>query len=293
VSTSGTDELEIFRRVLERNATQLRRDLPWIGCNDPWAILVSEVMLQQTQVARVLEPWRRFLATFPTANSCADAPLAQILQLWEGLGYHRRAKALHGAARMIRDQFGGEVPRDAASLLSLPGVGHYTANAVGSFAFGERVAVLDTNVGRVLARAVANQTLGARRAQTLANELLPENGVAAHNQALLDLGAQFCRSRPLCDSCPLSDACRWNLEGGDDPAPRSASVSRPQSAFEGSDRQLRGRVLGLLRQGQVTSSRVVADVAPGENERVVRIVESLVNDGLVERKGNQLRLAMT
>ncbi len=248
-------------------------------------------MLQQTQVARVLEPWRRFLATFPTPTKCAQAPLADVLRLWEGLGYHRRAKALHGAARMIRDEFVGEVPRDVPSLLSLPGVGQYTANAVASFAFGARVAVLDTNVGRVLARAVANRTLGAREAQELVNNLLPARRVAAHNQALLDLGAQYCRSKPLCDACPLSNVCRWNVEGGDDPAPRSAGVSRPQSAFEGSDRQLRGRVLGLLRQGRAPSSHVADHVAPQEKQRVARIVDGLVSDGLVEREGVFLRLA--
>lgn len=290
MTTSGTDQLEAFRRALHRSAPQLKRDLPWIAHEDPWAILVSEVMLQQTQVPRVLEPWRRFLATFPTPTSCADAPLAAILRRWEGLGYHRRAKALHGAARMIRDEFGGEVPRDVASLHRLPGVGKYTANAVGSFAFGQRVAVLDTNVGRVLARAVANKTLAARRAHDLADDLLPMRGVAAHNQSMLDLGAQFCRSKPLCGSCPVARACRWNIEGGVDPAPRSASVSRPQSAFEGSDRQMRGRILRVLRSSDVTLSDLVVSVAPGEGERVDRIVDGLISDGLVERDRARLRL---
>jgi len=194
---------------------------------------------------------------------------------------------------MIRDEFAGDVPRDVASLLALPGVGKYTANAVASFAFGERVAVLDTNVGRVLARAVANATLRPREAQALANDLLPSKDVAAHNQALLDLGAQYCRARPLCDACPLHPVCRWRREGGEDPAPRSASVSRPQSTFEGSDRQLRGRVLGLLRRGSATSSQVATHVAPHETQRVARVLEGLVRDGLVECDGAYVRLATT
>lgn len=254
-------------------------------------MLVSEVMLQQTQVARVLEPWRRFLDAFPNATACADAPLSSTLRLWEGLGYHRRARALHRAACVLRDDYGGAVPEDVVALRTLPGVGEYTAHAVASFAFGQRVAVLDTNVGRVLARAVANRTLGAREACDLAYELLPASNVASHNQALLDLGAQYCRSKPRCTSCPLARSCRWNLEGGPDPAPLSAAVSRRQSSFEGSDRQVRGRVLGLLRRGDASLSAVGAHVATTDPARLERIIADLVADGLVERAGRRLRLA--
>jgi A/G-specific adenine glycosylase len=269
----------------------LSRPLPWIGLKDPWAVLVSEVMLQQTQVSRVLGPWRRFVDAFPTPNSCADAPLSDVLRLWEGLGYHRRAKSLHEAARSIRDGFAGEVPRRVVALRSLPGVGEYTANAVASFAFSQRVAVLDTNVGRVLARAVSNRTLEAREARELATALLPARGVAQHNQALLDLGAQFCRSTPRCPTCPLAEVCRWKVDGGEDPAPRSAAVSRPQSRFEGSDRQVRGRVLGVLRREPVTFAALAALVVHVEAPRLERIVGELVSDGLVEHDGCQLGLA--
>jgi A/G-specific adenine glycosylase len=248
-------------------------------------------MLQQTQVARVLEPWRKFLEAFPDPSACADAPLSNVIRLWAGLGYHRRAKALHDAARVIRDEHGGEVPADVAALRRLPGVGEYTANAVASFAFGQRVAVLDTNVGRVLARAVANRSLAAREARELAHALLPARAVASHNQALLDLGAQYCRASPRCDSCPLASACRWNLEGGEDPAPLSAAVSRRQPVFEGSDRQVRGNILGLLRRDDASLTAVVSHVAPEDRSRVERIVADLVEDGLVERAGRQLRLS--
>jgi A/G-specific adenine glycosylase len=254
-------------------------------------VLVSEVMLQQTQVARVLEPWHRFLSSFPTPEACADAPLSSIIRHWEGLGYHRRAKALHAAARMIRDQFDGRVPSDPIALRSLPGVGEYTASAVSSFAFGARVAVLDTNVGRVLARAVANRTLSVREAREFSRDLLPVRGVAGHNQAMLDLGAQFCRSTPVCESCPLATVCRWRIEGGDDPAPRSAAVSRPQSAFEGSDRQVRGRILAVLRREGVSLNALVKDVAPLDPARLERVLSGLERDGLVERDGRRLFLA--
>ena len=131
----------------------------------PWAVLVSEVMLQQTQTSRVVEPWRRFLERFPTPTSCADAPLSTVLTVWAGLGYPRRAKAIHDAARVMRDDHDGAVPREVAQLLQLPGVGEYTAHAVASFAFAKPVAVLDTNVGRVLARAIENRTLRHREAR--------------------------------------------------------------------------------------------------------------------------------
>ena len=184
-------------------------------------------MLQQTQTSRVIEPWRRFVAAFPTASACADASLADVLRLWEGLGYHRRAKALHEAARLIRDEFGGVVPSEVPALRSLPGVGEYTAHAVASFSFGRPVAVLDTNVGRVLARAVENRTLSAREARGVAHALLPRRDVASFNQSMLDLGAQFCRSSPRCDDCPVARVCRWRLEGGADPAPRVSYMRLP------------------------------------------------------------------
>jgi A/G-specific adenine glycosylase len=289
VTTSGSSGPASFRRALRRAAPGLARDLPWINHGDPWAVLVSEFMLQQTSVTRVREPWRRFLTRFPTAASCADAALAEVMRHWEGLGYHRRAKALHDSATMIRDRFGGQVPNDVERLRQLPGVGEYTAHAVASFAFARRVAVLDTNVGRVLARAVANRPLGHREAATMAQELLPTRDSARFNQAMIDLGAQYCRARPHCDTCPVARSCRWNLEGGIDPAPRSAAVSRPQAPFAGSDRQLRGRLLAELRCGPRSCAtlheRLAMEPAKGEH-----LLAQLVRDGLVERRAGLVQL---
>jgi len=247
-------------------------------------------MLQQTQTSRVIEPWFRFLDHFATPTDCADATLSDVLRLWQGLGYHRRAKSLHDAARMIRDEFSGQVPSGVDDLRRLPGVGDYTANAVASFAFAARVAVLDTNVGRVLARAVANRGLRTVEARAIAHQLLPRSDVAAFNQAMLDLGAQFCTSSPLCARCPVARACRWRLEGGDDPAPRSAGVSRPQSAFEGSDRQIRGRVLAHLRAVDSTTTELAAHLMDVESARLARVLDGLVSDGLVEVRGGRARL---
>ena len=253
-------------------------------------MLVSEVMLQQTQTARVIGPWTRFLEAFPTPSACADAPLSEVLRLWGGLGYHRRAKALHDAATMIRDEFGGEVPTRVADLRRLPGIGEYSANAVGSFAFGHHVAVVDTNVGRVLARAIANRTLSVSDARVAANALLPRSGAASFNQSMLDLGATYCTSTPRCATCPVARACEWRREGGPDPAPRSAGVSRPQSAFRGSDRQARGRVLAALRERPRTTQHLLTSLEGVDERRGAQLIAGLVADGLIEQRGRVVRL---
>ncbi|MDE3065070.1 MAG: A/G-specific adenine glycosylase [Acidobacteriota bacterium] len=281
MTTPGTDAERAFRRALTRAAPALARPLPWIGHRDPWAVLVSEVMLQQTSTSRVVAPWTAFMDRFATPADCARAPLAEVLRLWGGLGYPRRARSLHAAARAIRDDHGGVVPSSIEELRRLPGVGDYTAAAVASFAFGQRVAVLDTNVGRVLARAVSNATLTPAQARAVASRLLPRRGSAAFNQAMIDLGATVCRSRPRCDDCPVARACRWRREGGEDPATRSAGVSRRQKPYEGSDRQVRGRVLAHLRAAPsdlASLARALDDVAEA---RLRAVLGGLDADGLV------------
>jgi A/G-specific adenine glycosylase len=253
--------------------------------------MVSEVMLQQTQTSRVIEPWTRFIDAFPTPRACAEAPLSEVLRLWGGLGFPRRAKALHDAARMIRDEFNGEVPSEVSDLRRLPGIGEYSANAVASFAYGRTVAVIDTNVGRVLARAVANRTLTRGEARDEARDLLPRTNGASFNQAMLDLGAQFCTAKPRCASCPVARACKWNLEGGPDPAPRSAGVSRPQSKFQGSDRQVRGRLLAALRERPHSRQQLLAGLDDVDAKRGGDLIDALVADGLVERRGRLVRLS--
>jgi A/G-specific adenine glycosylase len=277
--------------VLRRVAPAISRDLPWIDHDDPWAVLVSEFMLQQTQTSRVLGPWRSFLDAYPTPKDCADASLESVLQRWSGLGYHRRAKALHDAARRIRDEFNGEVPSDVADLRSLPGVGDYTANAVASFAYGKSVAVLDTNVGRILSRALENRTLRTSEAREAAQALLSKRESRAFNQAMLDLGAQFCRSSPRCDVCPVASVCRWRLEGGIDPAPKSAAVSRPQPAFAGSDRQVRGRILAALREEPQSRAQLRARLRDVGDDRTTNVLASLIRDGLVARSGRLIHLS--
>lgn len=261
-------------RVL-RWATAHHRDLPWRRTRDPWAVLVSEVMLQQTQVDRVVPRWEAFLGRWPTTSACAAAPLGDVLVAWQGLGYPRRANALHSTATRIELDHGGEFPDDLDALLALPGIGPYTARAVLAFAFERDAAVVDTNVGRVLARR-AGAALTPRAAQSTADEWVPDGHGWAWNQALLDVGARCCRPRsPRCGDCPVAPGCAWYAAGLPDPDPAtgSAAVSRPQARFEGSARQARGRLLAALAAGALSAAEARAHDAA--------VVASLVADGLV------------
>lgn len=283
-----------FTRSLLAWGVGRRDDLPWRATDDPWAVLVSETMLQQTQVDRVASRYRSFLDRFPTPAVMAEAPRSDVIRLWHGLGYNRRAVHLHDAARTIVDRHGGRVPAELDGLLELPGVGPYTARAVASLAFGADVGVLDTNAARVLARACAGRPLRRAEAQALADDLVPRGRARAWNQAVMDLGAEVCTKRaPDCGCCPVVDACSWALSGraAPDPAVGTAGASAPQARFEGSDRQGRGRLVAALRSGAfpVDQAAVVAGW-PEEPERAARVVDALVADGLAEVRDGRLEL---
>ena len=255
------------------------RDLPWRHTRDPWGVLVSEVMLQQTQVPRVLPKWLAFMEVFPTPAACAASPLGDVLRLWQGLGYPRRARNLHATAGAVNAA--GGFPSTLDGLLALPGVGQYTARAVLAFAFEADAAVVDTNIARVYAR-VAGHRLTAREVQALADEALVPGESWAWNQSLMDLGAVLCRpTAPACGECPLRDACAWR--GSDtepDPAVGSAGVSGRQARFEGSDRQARGRLMKALTVGSVRAADLPAVIGRSAGE-AERLVAGLVADGLV------------
>ena len=275
-------------------AEGVRADLPWRATRDPWAVLVSELMLQQTQVVRVVPRYLRFLASFPTVSDCADASVGEVVRAWEGLGYNRRAVNLHRASREIVRLHGGVVPDHLDALLALPGIGPYTARAVLCFAFERDHGVVDTNAARFLARAVAGHRLTPRSAQDLADEVVPMGRGWAWNQAVLDLGAEVCVKRaPRCGECPIASSCAWVRAGAEppDPADGSAGTTRSQSVFAGSDRQGRGRLVQALRTGPVEVARV-ADVTgwPEEPERARRVADALVGDGLAEYVDGQLSL---
>jgi len=190
-----------------------RRDLPWRATGDPYRIWLSEIMLQQTQVDTVLPYYARFLEAYPTVETLAAADLDQVLVLWEGLGYYSRARNLHRAARVLMEQYDGQLPESYEALLEIPGIGEYTAGAVGSIAFGLRVPAIDGNVVRVLCRLFdyagdPRRAAGKRTVRAWAEALLPKEAVGEHNQALMELGATVCSPRaPLCGECPLSELC--------------------------------------------------------------------------------------
>ena len=263
------------------------RQLPWRDTRDPWHVLVSEVMLQQTGVNRVLPKWSMFIDQFPTVYECSQAPLGDVLRLWQGLGYPRRAKNLQASAQVIVEQHNGVMPNTLDGLLALPGIGPYTARAVLAFAFEEDAAVVDTNIARVLAR-FHSQTLKAREAQKLADDWVPQGEAWLWNQALMDLGATICRPQPLCDECPLHEECAWSGEGVD-PSVGSAGVSVAQAKFEGSDRQARGRLMKALGEFPVLLV-AIAEVMDRPIDIAQRLVNNLLDEGLVVRDGDELRL---
>ena len=262
------------------------RDLPWRQTRDPWAVLVSEVMLQQTQVARVVPKWRAFLDEFPTTAACAEASLGDVLRLWQGLGYPRRARNLQAAA--IEVERLGAFPSSLEALRALPGVGAYTARAVLAFAYESDAAVVDTNIARVHAR-VAGRRLTTREAQTLADDALPMGQAWEWNQCLMDLGAVLCRPRaPSCQECPLQSQCAWRGEGVD-PAVGSAGVSRAQAPFAGSDRQARGRLMKSAGDGPVPLDQVAIVMRRGADV-ADRLVSDLLSEGLLISDGTSVRL---
>ncbi|MGH9282103.1 MAG: A/G-specific adenine glycosylase [Acidimicrobiales bacterium] len=282
-----------FQRALLTWSGGSRRDLPWRRSRDPWGILVSELMLQQTQVARVAPRWAAFLRRFPTPADCALAPVGDVVRAWAGLGYNRRAVNLHRLATVVVERHGGLLPGDLGALRALPGVGPYTARAVLAFAFERDVGVVDTNAARVLAR-TAGRRLAAAEAQGRADALVPAGQGWVWNQAVLDLGATVCtRSDPRCGGCPVASFCGWRAGGqsGADPAVGSAGVSRAQSTFAGSDRQGRGRLVDALRRGPVVAADLAAVMGwPDDPARAQRVAAGLVADGLARAGEGELRL---
>src|SRR5438067_11910309 len=229
------DIARVQAALLEWYARQAR-DLPWRRTRDPYAILVAEVMLQQTQVDRVVPKWQAWLEKFPTLASLAQASPADAIRAWQGLGYNLRALRLHDVARQVVGQLDGRLPGSVKGLLSLKGIGRYTAGAVACFAYEQPVAMVDTNVRRVLSRVFE---IGPAAVEDMAESVVPANAAYAWNQALMDLGASLCRARrPLCLVCPLVGAC-----GG----PRRERPAQAQALFAGSRRFHRGRILDALR----------------------------------------------
>jgi A/G-specific adenine glycosylase len=282
---------ELHRRLLEWYDGSAR-DLPWREPSaSAWAVLVSELMLQQTPVARVLPVYEEWLRRWPTPADLAAVPPGEAVRAWGRLGYPRRALRLHAAAVAILERHGGEVPDSHDDLLALPGVGDYTAAAVASFAFRRRHAVLDTNVRRVLARTVRGVELPGpsvtRAERELAESLLPDDAptAAAWAVATMELGALVCvAAAPRCARCPVLDLCAWRAAG----YPSYDGPVRRTQAYEGTDRQCRGRLLAALRDSDGPVHRSVLEAtwpAPAQRDHCLAW---LVEDGLVARVGEDV-----
>lgn len=285
----GTRHGSLHRTVLGWYAAHAR-ELPW---REPaagaWSVMVSEFMLQQTPVKRVLPVHQAWLERWPTPAALAAEPAGEAVRAWGRLGYPRRALRLHAAATAITEQHGGEVPSDHAALLALPGVGEYTAAAVASFAFRQRHAVLDTNVRRVFARVVDGQeyppTATTAAERRTATELLPDDDETAATWAVavMELGALVCTARtPDCGGCPLASACAWRQAG----RPPYEGPARRGQTYAGTDRQVRGKLLAVLREASGPVLQAELDAVWDDGIQRARALHGLVADGLVEPIAN-------
>jgi A/G-specific adenine glycosylase len=258
------------------------RDLPWRTDPQPWRVMVSEFMLQQTPVARVLPLFDAWMERWPTpAALAADSP-GEAVRAWGKLGYPRRAQRLHASAVAIVERHGGEVPSDIDELRALPGVGDYTAAAIASFAFGQRHVVLDTNVRRLFARTVQGVEYPADSISVaereLAAGLLPEQHADRWAAATMELGAVVCTAKsPRCGTCPIDHHCAWNAAG----RPAHDGPARRGQAYAGTDRQVRGRLLDVLRASDAPVTKEALDAAWDDADQRERCLASLLEDGLV------------
>lgn len=273
---------------LERWFSEEKRDLPWRRADaGAWGVLVSEVMLQQTPVNRVMPVWQEWMARWPSPTSLASSSVADAVTAWGRLGYPRRAKRLYETACVLRDQHHGAVPEDLESLLALPGIGHYTARAIRCFAFGIPEPVVDTNVRRVVARAVFGQAQAGpprevedrRTVAAILHTLETDATKCAIAGGLMELGAVFCQAqKPQCEPCPLADACEWKNAGY---PPYTGPTRAPQAPYEGSDRQVRGIILRELRGSEIPVPDSFLSTLWQDRQQYRRALMSLILDGLI------------
>lgn len=269
------------------------RDLPWRRPGtSAWGVLVSEVMSQQTPMSRVIGPWHEWMNRWPTPDDLAEEDSGEAVAAWGRLGYPRRALRLHSCAVAIATEHDGVVPNSYDELVALPGIGDYTASAVVSFAFGGRATVLDTNVRRLIARAesgIANCPTSVTRAERIvADALVPDEDARAAKWAVasMELGALVCTARsPQCEVCPIRDGCRWVIDGRPDNAP-----ARRGQPWKGTDRQCRGVIMDVVRNSPHGVKVQMALSAWPEPDQASRCLESLLDDGLVHRRGSLISL---
>lgn len=272
------------------------RTLPWRETHDPYRIMVSEVMLQQTQVDRVVPKYHAFLERFPDLQALADASPSEVIRAWAGLGYNRRALNLQRAARAVVDDHGGRMPADVDALRKLPGIGPYTAGAIACFAYRQDVGFVDTNIRRVLHRVVAGPEvpeplMTAGEIERLAREIVPPGDGYEWNQALMEIGATLCRARTVdCAACPLAAVCRARptIEHALASAPRRSARAEPR--FETTNRYVRGRIIDILRDAPpsgISATQIIDRMPDGvhapDDARVMALLDVLTVEGMVVR----------
>ena len=290
----NTRKIQKFQKGVLAWFSLHKRDLPWRRTAEPWLVLMSEIMLQQTQVERVIPKFLEFARRWPTSDAMAQAPLSDVLRAWSGLGYNRRGASLWKAARAISERHAGRVPRDLSALEDLPGIGRYTARAVLSFAWNDDVSLWDTNVRRIAMRVFhggefATDLPGQDDLEKLLDKALPIGRSREWHGALMDLGSAVCAGKkPMCRSCPLSRSCRAasGFIAGRKP---KTDLIRRQSAFEGSARQVRGAILREL--AAVKGGKSLSGLAKGHSRQAVRrAAGELAAEGLISSRGDKVSL---
>ncbi len=296
VSPTPTDapprRLAALGRAIDAAMGPRLRSFPWRQTRDPWVILVAEVLLQQTQAQRVADRFDEILELFGTPEAVVALGQAGVVERWSGFGYNSRAVRLFRCAQTVVAVHGGVVPHRRDDLLALPGIGPYTAAAIRAFAFEEDVAVYDTNVARVIARAALGAPVAAGAGWATAQQMVPNERGWHYNQAVLDFGATICTARrPACERCPISRRCAYARAGfsGDDPARTTAGTARRQGTFRGSRREARGAIVEVLRQGPRTRQEL--QEATGMHAHFDAALDGLIADGLVTSSTERLALS--
>lgn len=286
--TTPTAAPEVLRTALIHWYRNNAREIIWRNpTTTAWGVLLSEVMSQQTQVSRVEPIWQAWMQRWPDPCTFAKAERAEVLRAWGKLGYPRRALRLHECARVICEEHGGEVPGDVEKLLALPGIGDYTARAVAAFAYGQRVPVVDTNVRRVLARLLHGKYLSGNASKRELAELdaiLPQQDAPTFSVALMELGALVCTPTPRCEECPVLGECAWQTAGR--PMPSEAELQakkKRQQKFQGTDRQVRGLIMDVLRAAHGPVEKEAIDVVWPDAAQRSRALYSLIEDQLAEQ----------
>lgn len=263
-----------------------KRDLPWRR-STPWGVLVSEFMLQQTPVVRVLPKWNEWMQRWPTPTDLASATRAEVITAWGRLGYPRRALRLHQCATIIANEFNGKVPESEEILNSLPGIGEYTAAAIASFAYDAKTLVLDINIRRVFARVIDGvetpKTSLSNLERTARSQLIPERNAHVWAAATMELGALVCTSRnPKCGGCPVESICQWKAAGYPD-----SDQPRQSQSWHGSDRQCRGIIVQALRENATLNIKEIKKLWHNESQ-IEKALATLIHDGLISHTANSL-----